>query len=60
MSGIEIPPFEKQVRLIRATGQVHSTWYRERYPEVDAMQLHPAEHYLLLGADLGRNPGRGF
>ncbi|MFN3825303.1 MAG: glycosyltransferase family 2 protein [Pseudorhodobacter sp.] len=54
------PPLDEQIRLIRATGHVHATWYRDRHPEVDLLGMHPAEHYLRLGADLGRNPGGNF
>ncbi|MBF6025822.1 glycosyltransferase [Lysobacter niastensis] len=35
-------------------------WYLEQYPEVAELQMSPLEHYLSIGADLGRDPGPGF
>lgn len=52
--------FAEQVRLIKSSKQVHSRWYLETYPEVAALGLDPAEHYLRYGAALGRNPGKNF
>ena len=45
---------------LKRTKQVHSTWYREQYPDVDLLGMDPAEHYLKYGAELGRNPGKNF
>jgi glycosyltransferase involved in cell wall biosynthesis len=45
---------------LKRSRHVHSTWYRERYPDVDALGMDPAEHYLRYGADMGRNPGKHF
>ncbi|WP_371158177.1 glycosyltransferase [Jannaschia sp. 2305UL9-9] len=47
-------------RLIRASKQVHNVWYRDTYPDVAALGMEPAEHYLKYGADMGRNPGKNF
>ncbi len=60
MSFQELPPFKDQLRLIRATRHMHSIWYRERYPDVARLDMNPAEHYLRIGAALGRNPGKNF
>ncbi len=35
-------------------------WYCEKYPEVLQAKLDPIEHYLLFGAEEGRNPGPNF
>lgn len=48
------------VSFIRSSGQVHSKWYLETYPDVAALKMNPAEHYLRFGALMGRNPGRNF
>lgn len=50
----------KQIRLAKSTKHVHSTWYRETYPDVAKAGLDSAEHYVRFGAELGRNPGRFF
>lgn len=51
---------KEAARIIRASKQVHSNWYGETYPDVPASGMSPAEHYLKYGADMGRNPGKGF
>ncbi|NYS26945.1 sulfotransferase family protein, partial [Rhodobacteraceae bacterium 2376] len=55
-----LPPLREQLQLIRDTRHVHPGWYRARYPDVAQLNMHPAEHYLRIGADLGRNPGKHF
>jgi len=52
--------FEEQLRTIAGSGQIHGKWYTESYPDVTQSGLSPAEHYLRLGAEMGRNPRRGF
>ena len=52
--------FQEQVRLIRATQHMQSRWYEERYPDVQKLGMNPAEHYLRIGASLGRDPGTSF
>lgn len=52
--------FSEQVKLAKSTKQIHSTWYRETYPEVAELGLDPATHYLRYGAEMGRNPGKSF
>ena len=52
--------FKDQIKLIRATKHMHVNWYLERYPDVRAVGMHPAEHYLRIGAEMGRNPGKHF
>ena len=48
------------ISILKYSRQVHSTWYREQYPDVDILGMHPAEHYLKYGAVMGRNPGKKF
>lgn len=51
---------EKQVKLAKSTKHIHSTWYRETYPEVAELGLDPVTHFILYGAAMGRNPGKNF
>jgi glycosyltransferase involved in cell wall biosynthesis len=48
------------VPLLTQTGQLDSTWYLQTYPDVAAIGIDPAEHYLLYGASEMRNPSRHF
>lgn len=50
----------KDVEAIRATGLFDEQWYLEQYPDVRALGMDAAEHYLWIGARLGRNPSSGF
>lgn len=50
----------EQLRLLKSSKQIHSTWYRETYPEVAELNMDPALHYLRYGAAMGRNPGKNF
>lgn len=52
--------FWDQLKLIKSTKHVHTTWYLNTYPDVAALGMDPAEHYLRYGAYLGRNPGKNF
>lgn len=52
--------FDEQIALIKSTRQVHKFWYRETYPDVEALNIEPAVHYLRYGAAMGRNPGKNF
>lgn len=46
---------EQVVRLARSDG-FDSDWYRSFYPDVADSGLTPAEHFLAIGARLGRSP----
>ncbi|MCA8883422.1 MAG: glycosyltransferase [Rhodobacteraceae bacterium] len=35
-------------------------FYRERYPEVSSLGIHPAVHYLMVGASFGYDPAPDF
>lgn len=51
---------EDDVDRIRGSDRFDAAWYRARYPDVDALGMDPAEHYLWIGARLGRNPSASF
>lgn len=51
---------EKMVLAAKASGLFDPRWYTERYPDVDAIGLDPAEHYFRIGADLQRDPSPHF
>lgn len=50
----------EHIRLIRASGHVHCNWYKKTYPEVAELSLDPVEHFLCIGAAMGRNPSKTF
>lgn len=52
--------FEKQIELIKSTRQLHRKWYLEANPDVAALGMDPAVHYLRYGAAIGRDPGKNF
>lgn len=47
-------------KILKKSGYIHSSWYRERYSDVARTGLSPVEHFMRYGAGLGRNPGKGF
>jgi len=51
---------EQDIALIDESGLFDRKWYIAEYPDVGALGMDPVEHYLRLGARLGRNPGPGF
>ena len=57
MSGKQVM---KQLTLIRNSGLFDENWYLRRYPDVAALDIDPARHFLDVGALLGRDPGPGF
>lgn len=52
--------FQKACRLATRSRHLHANWYRQVYPDVEALGMEPVEHYLRYGAALGRNPGKHF
>lgn len=48
------------VQLIKNSALFDASWYCQQYPDVSALQLDPATHYLQLGWRLGRNPSAAF
>ena len=59
-------PFSKKkstrslVELIKKSGLFDSEWYLQQYPDVRISRQEPIEHYLLNGAQEGRNPSATF
>ncbi|MGR3439040.1 glycosyltransferase family 2 protein [Alterinioella nitratireducens] len=47
-------------KILKNSGHIHSSWYRERYPDVARTGLSPVDHFMRYGAALGRNPGKSF
>lgn len=47
---------EEDVVALKASGQFDAQWYREQYPDVASSGMDPAEHFLWIGAKLGRSP----
>ena len=52
--------FKTQADLLRTSAEMNKAWYQKRYPDVVALKMDPVEHYLRLGAALGRDPGPCF
>lgn len=48
------------IQLLRQSEHMQPEWYLRNYPDVAALGMDPAKHYLLYGAMLGRNPGERF
>lgn len=58
--GREILDVRAVARRVGACRYFDAEWYRARYPDVETMGMDPAEHYVLVGAALGRRPGPDF
>jgi O-antigen biosynthesis protein len=55
-----IPPSKDDIEALRASELFDAEWYQQTYPDVKAMGMDPAEHYLWLGARLRRKPSKDF
>jgi glycosyltransferase involved in cell wall biosynthesis len=55
-----MPPQKDDVEAIRASHLFDAEWYQKTYPDVKAMGMDPAEHYLWLGGRLNRKPSKDF
>ncbi len=51
---------KENVDAIRHCGLFDESWYLEQYPDVRILEMDPVEHYLWLGARIGRNPSPDF
>jgi len=51
---------KEDIELIRSSPLFDAEWYGQQYADVLAVGIDPAEHYLWLGARLGRNPSPYF
>lgn len=47
---------EADIAALKASGRFDEAWYASAYPDVGASGMDPAEHYLWIGARLGRRP----
>lgn len=50
----------KDIARIAASKFFDAAWYRARFPDIDQLGMDAAEHYLWIGAALGRNPSPTF
>ena len=48
------------INRIKASGLFDEVWYLENYPDVEVSGLGAVEHYLRIGAWLGREPAADF
>ena len=55
-----MPPEKDDIEAIRASRLFDAAWYQKTYPDVKALGMDPAEHYLWLGGRLKRNPSPAF
>jgi hypothetical protein len=55
-----LPQLRASIKALRDSGLFDEAWYLERYRDVKASGMNPAEHYLRFGAGEGRNPGPSF
>lgn len=53
----DLPGMAKRVRL---SPLFDPEWYVGRYPDVAALGMDAAEHFVLIGCSLGRRPGPNF
>ncbi|MBX3491406.1 MAG: glycosyltransferase family 2 protein [Parvibaculum sp.] len=51
---------ENDIATVRDSGLFDTAWYLAQYPDVEALGLDPVEHYLWVGAQIGRNPSPTF
>ncbi|YBV97523.1 glycosyltransferase [Phyllobacteriaceae bacterium JZ32] len=51
---------KRDIALVRNSTLFDSDWYRKSYPDIDLLGIDPAEHYLWLGARIGRDPSPKF
>jgi GT2 family glycosyltransferase/glycosyltransferase involved in cell wall biosynthesis len=49
-----------EIDVLKKSAFFDADWYLKEYPDVAITGLEPAEHYLLLGAKLERNPSPYF
>ena len=57
---VERPSLERSVAEILASSYFDAGWYLDKYRDVAILQMPAAEHYLRVGALIGRAPGPGF
>lgn len=47
---------ENDLALVRSSDLFDADWYLRQYPDVAQLGMDPAEHYLMIGSHLGRDP----
>lgn len=52
-------PIEKYIAVLKASGLFDADWYLRTYPDVDALRMDPAEHYVKYGRAMGRMSAAG-
>ena len=50
----------EDLEALRNSGLFNEKWYLEQYPDVKMLGMDPLDHYLWVGARMGRNPSRSF
>lgn len=50
----------RHARLVLKSGLMHEAWYLRQYPDVAAVGIPPALHYVLFGGFEGRDPSPMF
>jgi rhamnosyltransferase len=51
---------DDDVAALRNSGEFDEEWYVEQYPDVKLLGMDPAQHFLWLGKNLGREPKAAF
>ena len=51
---------QADIALIRASGIFDEGWYKSTYVDMSILGMDPVEHYLWIGATLGRSPSSKF
>jgi hypothetical protein len=53
-------PSKRQIQKFNELGIFQADWYAQAYPDVAASGMNAVEHYLTIGARLGRDPAPGI
>lgn len=48
------------LNIVKSSAYFSESWYLSEYPDVQMIGIDPAEHYLWIGAAMGRDPGPDF
>jgi len=51
---------DRDLQAVRSSGLFDPDWYTQTYDDVAALGMDPVEHYLWIGAKLGRDPSPKF
>ncbi len=50
----------RQSSMLKKTDLFDAEWYLQKYPDVAALQIDPAKHFIRFGAGEGRSPSAKF